>query len=62
MNIDKIAIGAIVNIGNELHKKVSPMICQSLQTGYLLFDARLFPQWKDAQPPEVEYIGRNHGP
>ena len=57
-NIDKIAIGATVKLGNELHKKVSPMICQSVQTGQLTFDARLFPQWKNADPPMVEYVGR----
>ena len=58
-NIDKIAIGAIVRIGGELHKKVSPMICKSLQTGQLLYDARLYAQWKDSPPPMVEYVGRN---
>jgi hypothetical protein len=56
MNIDKIAMGSIVRVGGDLYKKVSPMILAHVDTGELLYDARLC--YPNAEPAQVEYVGR----
>lgn len=56
VNFDSLAIGSRFIIGGEIFKKVSPLISQSEETGQLLFDARLFPQWKHVDSPMVEWV------
>lgn len=58
VNIDSVSIGCYVRMGDTLCKKVSPMICTSVETGELVYDARLYPQWKHVDAPNVEYVGR----
>ena len=54
VNIDRLALGCIFRIGDDLYKKVSPMISAKLNGGELLFDARLTD--KKASAPIVEWL------
>ena len=57
VSIDSVASHSKIRIGGEVYIKVSPMICAHIETGELLYDARLIPEYKNSKPPMVEYIG-----
>lgn len=54
-NFDLLAIGCRFIIGNEIFKKVSPMISENVSTGELLYDARIM-GYPKAEPPMVMWI------
>ncbi len=61
VSIDIVAMNCYVEIGGEIYKKVAPLICAKVSNGSLLYDARLYPQWKNAKPALVRYMGKTIG-
>lgn len=58
VSLDTIAVGSYVKLGGTIAKKISPYLCQNVQTNEIYYDARLFEQWKYTDAPMVEYLGR----
>lgn len=53
VNLDRLANGQTFLLGGVLCKKLSDLICQEVESGRLLYDARLY--YKTAEPVIVEW-------
>jgi hypothetical protein len=54
VNFDSLAMRQTFVVGDQTFRKVSSMVSENVETGELLYDARLFPIFPDAEPPMVE--------